>query len=150
MLSLIRTNSQNPDFIKLNKQLDAELAIRDGKDHTFYAQYNTIDEIKHIVLAYENEQMLGCGAIKFYEPGTMEVKRMFVPNDYRGKGIATKVLSELEKWASELGFNKIILETGIKQPEAIQLYKKCGYRLIPNYGQYAGVKNSVCFEKTVS
>lgn len=149
MIKLIRTNSQNPDFVKLNTQLDAELAIRDGKDHTFYARYNTIDEIKHIILAYKNEDLVGCGAIKFYKTGFMEVKRMFVPEKYRGKGIATKVLAELENWAAELGFEKCILETGVKQPEAIQLYKKCGYQIISNYGQYAGVENSVCFEKAL-
>lgn len=147
MIRLIRTNSKNPDFIKLNTTLDIELAIRDGKDHAFYAQYNKIDEIKYILLAYENEEPIGCGAIKLYAPLTMEVKRMFVPEEHRGKGIATKVLAELEKWASELGFQKCILETGIKQSEAIELYKKSGYQIIPNYGQYAGVENSVCFKK---
>ena len=79
----------------------------------------------------------------------MEVKRMYVPLEKRGKGIASIVLQELEKWAKELGYQKCILETGIKQPEAISLYKKNNYAIIPNYGQYAGVKDSVCFEKKI-
>jgi len=149
-ISLIRTNSENPDFTRLNKFLDAELAIRDGNDHSFYAQYNKIDKIKHVVLAFENDVAVGCGTIKEYQPGTMEIKRMFTIANCRGKGIAGKVLAELENWAAELGFEKCILETGLKQHEAISLYKKKGYKLIPNYGQYTGVENSVCFEKDLS
>ncbi|PVY39896.1 GNAT family N-acetyltransferase [Pontibacter virosus] len=147
MLYLKRTDSDDPDFVALVKLLDADLAIRDGEEHAFYAQYNKIDKIKHVVLAYENGKALGCGAIKEYEPGTVEVKRMYVQPAGRGQGIASQVLAELEAWACELSFEKCILETGLKQPEAIGLYKKNGYQLIPNYGQYAGVENSVCFEK---
>jgi GNAT superfamily N-acetyltransferase len=79
----------------------------------------------------------------------MEIKRMYTLPECRGKGIATKVLIELEKWANELSYEKCILETGKKQPEAIALYKKNGYKLIPNYGQYAEMENSVCFEKEI-
>ena len=147
MIKLIRTNSENPDFIKLVKFLDADLALRDGEDHLFYAQFNKLNKIKHVVLAYEKKKPLGCGAIKEYEPNTMEVKRMYTSPDSRKKGIATKILSELEKWAFELSYGRCILETGKKQPEAIGLYKKSGYTQIPNYGQYSGVENSVCFEK---
>ena len=74
---------------------------------------------------------------------------MFVPVAFRGSGIATKVLMELEKWAAEMSYKKCILETGKKQPEAIGLYRKNGYMLISNYGQYAGVENSLCFEKII-
>ena len=147
MISIIRTSSDNTDFVELVRHLDAELAERDGKDHSFYAQFNKIDMIKHVVVAYEDGQPVACGAIKEYEPGTMEVKRMFTLPANRGKGIAARVLSELEKWAAEMNYSKCVLETGKKQPEAIRLYEKSGYKLIPNYGQYAGVENSVCFEK---
>ncbi|MBF29564.1 MAG: GNAT family N-acetyltransferase [Aequorivita sp.] len=147
-MKLIRTDSNNPDFAELVKQLDADLAIRDGDDHAFYDQFNKLDAIKHTVVAYnEANRAVGCGAIKQFETGIMEVKRMFVPLEERGKGIAGEILKELEIWAKELGNDKCILETGIKQPEAISLYKKSGYRFIDNYGQYAGVENSVCFEK---
>ena len=149
MIKIIRTNSENRDFIDLVKLLDADLAIRDGEDHPFYAQFNTIDKIRYVVLAYEDEEPLGCGAIKEYGAETMEIKRMYVLPASRKKGIATKILSELEKWASELLCAKCILETGKKQPEAIGLYKRNGYSLIPNYGQYAKMENSVCFEKVL-
>jgi putative acetyltransferase len=147
MIRLIRTDSGNNDFIELVKQLDADLAKRDGDEHSFYAQFNKIISIKHVIVAYENDKAIACGAIKEFSTDTMEVKRMYTTPESRGKGIASKVLAELEKWAAELLYKKTVLETGKKQPEAITLYKKNGYQLIPNYGQYAGVENSLCFEK---
>ncbi|MCF0056277.1 GNAT family N-acetyltransferase [Dyadobacter sp. CY356] len=147
MINLIRTNSDDPDFIQLVKKLDADLAIRDGADHTFYSQFNKIDKIKHTVVAYENNRPVGYGAMKEFMPDSMEMKRMYTAPEGRGKGIATAILTELEKWASELSYKSCVLETGKRQPEAINLYKKNGYLNIPNYGQYIGVENSVCFKK---
>jgi putative acetyltransferase len=147
MISVIRTTSDNADFIALVKLLDADLAKRDGDEHSFYDQFNKIDKIKHALVAYEDEQPVSCGAIKEYSKDSTEVKRMYTLPAYRGKGIAGMVLKELERWANELGYESCVLETGKKQPEAIALYTKSGYKNIPNYGQYAGVENSVCFEK---
>jgi len=149
MIRITRTDSDSQDFFQLVKHLDTDLAERDGNEHPFYAQFNKIDKIKYVVVAYENDKPVGCGAIKEYAPNIMEIKRMYTGPESRGKGIATKVLAELEIWASELSYEKCILETGKKQPEAIGLYKKNGYKLIPNYGQYAEIENSVCFEKNI-
>ena len=146
-IQVIRVNSKNQDFIHLVQLLDAELAIRDGDDHPFYDQFNKIDHIQHAVILYSNGLALSCGALKQLETKVMEVKRMFTAPEGRKKSYASKVLTELEHWARELGYEKCRLETGIMQPEAIQLYTKMGYHRIPNYGQYAGVANSVCFEK---
>lgn len=148
-LNLIRTTSDNADFVSLVQLLDADLAKRDGEDHSFYAQFNTITVIKHVIVAYEHEKPVGCGAIKEQAADAMEVKRMYVLPETRKSGIASQVLRELEKWAAELGYPKCVLETGKRQPEAIALYTKCGYTVIPNYGQYTGIANSVCFEKRV-
>lgn len=147
MLSLIRTDSNNPDFIGLVQQLDAYLAITDGDEHAFYDQFNKIQKIKNVVVVYENKSAVGCGAIKEFAWDSMEVKRMFVVPEYRGKGIAAKILAGLETWAYEMGYSKCVLETGKRQVEAVALYKKCGYHIIPNYGQYIGMDNSLCFEK---
>lgn len=147
MYRFIRTSSANKDFKNLVRLLDIDLAERDGKDHSFFAQFNKIDAIKYVVVIYDEHHAIGCGAIKEYAKDTVEVKRMFVSLENRGKGIASKVLLELEKWAKELGYTKCILETGERQPEAISLYKKNNYSIIKNYGQYAEVKTSVCFEK---
>ncbi len=150
MIQLVRTDSKNLNFVNLVSKLDADLGERDGEDHAFYHQFNSIDAIKYAVVAYSNEIAVGCGAIKEQDANCMEVKRMYVTPEARGKGIATKVLQELEKWAAELNFTSCVLETGKRQPEAIALYKKNGYRTIPNYGHYVGVENSMCFKKTVS
>ncbi len=147
---ILRTTSENPDFIKLVRHLDQDLAIRDGEEHSFYAQFNKIATIKHVIVAYLDERPVGCGAIKAHDENTMEVKRMFVFPELRGQGIATKILEELENWARELGYERCVLETGKKQPEAIHLYQKNGFQIISNYGQYAGVENSVCFEKRLT
>jgi putative acetyltransferase len=149
MIQIIRSDSSNNDFQALVAKLDTELAVRDGEDHSFFAQYNKIDQIKHVVLAYDGNEVVGCGAIKEYTFNTVEVKRMFVPLEKRGLGIASLVLKELENWAGEMNYSKCILETGWAQPEAIKLYKKNFYSVIPNYGQYAGVELSVCFEKVI-
>jgi len=149
MIKLVRTDSINADFISLVSMLDNDLSGRDGEEHSFYAQYNKIDKINHIIIAYVNGTPVGCGAVKHFEPGTMEVKRMFVIPENRGVGIASQVLHELEVWAKELLYIKCVLETGKRQPEAIRLYQKNGYTRIPNYGQYIGKDNSVCFEKSL-
>lgn len=147
MIDLKRTDATNSHFQLLVRDLDIELKVRDGDDHEFYAQYNKTNNIKYVVVAFENEVAVGCGAIKAFDAENMEVKRMFVPLKDRGKGIASLVLAELERWAIELGYKKCILETGEKQPEAIRLYTKNGYHIIPNYGQYERVETSKCFEK---
>jgi GNAT superfamily N-acetyltransferase len=151
MITITRTDSDNESFRALVVELDRELAVRDGDEHAFYAQYNKIDKIRHVVVAFDGDTPVGCGAIKAFDDDAMEVKRMFVPLERRGKRIAQKVLAELEIWAAELGAARCVLETGLKQPEAIALYTRNGYAKIPNYGQYIGMDNSVCFEKpTVS
>ena len=149
MIRLLRTKSGSADFGELVHLLDADLRIRDGAEHSFYAQFNKIDKIRHVVVAYENELAVGCGAFREYEPNVAEIKRMFVRPENRGRGIAGQILAELETWARELNYSECVLETGVKQPEAIRLYQKSGYEKIPSYGQYLNVENSVCMKKTL-
>lgn len=149
MYTFIRTNSSNEDFKKLVSLLDKELAIRDGEEHAFYDQFNKIENIKHVIIAYANEQPVAAGAFKKFSAQAVEIKRMFVMPAFRGRGIAFQILQQLENWAAELDYSYCILETGKKQPEAIALYKKSGYEVIPNYGQYENVSNSVCMQKRI-
>lgn len=144
-----RGNGTEEGFIQMVACLDADLAERDGQEHDFYAQFNGLDTIKHSIVVYEGSKPVACGAFKPFDSETVEVKRMYTLEECRGKGIASLVLAELEKWAAELNFNKTVLETGLKQPEAINLYQQKGYKKIENYGQYKGVENSVCFEKQI-
>ncbi|MCB0494302.1 MAG: GNAT family N-acetyltransferase [Cyclobacteriaceae bacterium] len=150
MILLVRTDATHPDFVALVQLLDADLAQRDGEDHAYYHQFNTIDKLKQVVVAYENNVAVGCGALKPFGADAMEVKRMYVSPAHRGKGIAAAILTALESWATELGATRCVLETGKKQLEAMALYRKSGYKVIPNYDQYAGLENSVCFEKVIA
>ncbi|MFY9242038.1 MAG: GNAT family N-acetyltransferase [Polaribacter sp.] len=148
-MKILRTNSENTDFINLVKQLDAYLKITDGDEHAFYNQFNHIDVLKNVVVFYLDNLAIGCGAIKKFDSSSMEIKRMFVAKEQRNKGIAQKIVTELEVWTKELGYKKCVLETGKRQVEAVKFYHKCGYKVIPNYGQYADMENSVCFEKAL-
>ncbi len=149
-MELLRTDSENKDFHRLVFLLDEGLKITDGDEAPFFAQYNKIDSLKHVVVAYIAGMAAGCGAFKEYEPGVAEIKRMYVREEYRGKGIAAAILSELETWAAESGYATAILETGMLLKPAISLYEKSGYLHTECYGQYIGVESSVCMRKKLS
>ena len=148
-MKLIRTDSSHQDFQSLVVLLDKNLKIRDGDEHEFYAQYNKIDHLKNVVVAFVENKAGGCGAFKPYSDDTAEIKRMYVKPEFRGQRIAQHILLELEAWAVESGFMATVLETGLKQPEAIRLYERSSYERIENYGQYAGVENSICMQKII-
>ena len=149
MIKLVRTNSENKDFGNLVQSLNNYLKIVDGDDHAFYNQYNNIDVLKHVVVAYKNEIPLACGAFKALDEHTVEIKRMYTQIDARGIGLASKVLTALEKWSKELSYKACVLETGKRQTEAVLFYKKMNYSIIPNYGQYKNIANSMCFKKVL-
>ncbi len=149
MTILIRTNSDNKDFQDLVVELDKDLAKKNGETNDFFAQFNKIDLMSNVVVALNDNLPVGCGAMKEYDKATMEIKRMFVPIEMRGKGVAVAVLNELENWARELGYKRCVLETGDKMLEAVGLYKKSDYKIIKNYGQYENVASSICFEKVL-
>ena len=148
-MRFLRTDHTHPGFVQLVRELDQDLARRDGKDNAFYARYNSMEADARAVVAIAEGVPVGCGAIKPVDADAMEVKRMYTLPAWRGKGVASRVLAELEQWARELGMERCILETGLRQPEAIALYESNGYELIPNYGPYAGVTNSRCFAKVL-
>lgn len=127
--------------------LDTELNSRYGNLQADYDKYNVIDSIDTVVLGYVDNKLGGCGCFKPFSPDTIEIKRMIVEPEFRGSGLAGAILTELENWAREKGYEKSILETGVKQPEAIRFYCKHGYRTIDNYGQYIGNANSVCMSR---
>ena len=142
-----RTQSENPDFRSLVARLDAKLAARDGEDHAFYNQFNGGEALGRVVVLYNGAVPAGCGGLKPFGEDAVEIKRMYTLPAHRGRGVASRGLKELEAWAREDGFSRVVLETGKRQPEAIALYEKHGYLRIPNYPPYEGVDNSVCFEK---
>lgn len=146
-LEIIRTTSDNPDFSGLIEALDKDLYQRNGEAQLKYRQYNKVDMIKHVVVVYVDNKPVGCGAFKRFDDESVEIKRMFVFPEMRGKRLAARILQELEQWAIEEGYNKAVLETGLKQTEAIRLYTIAGYTLTENYGQYIGMAESICYRK---
>lgn len=144
-----RTTSDDDDFGKLVAPLNTYLAILDGEDHAFYAQFNKSNLLKNALVCYDDAIPVGIGAYKEFEPNIAEIKRMYTLPEYRGKGVAKAILNQLELWAKEEGYSVAILETGHLQKDAIGLYQKLGYDVIENFGQYAGVENSVCMKKII-
>jgi RimJ/RimL family protein N-acetyltransferase len=144
-----KVENRHPDFQRMVCQLDLELAERDGDAHGFYHQYNSTQNLKHCLLAYQGNQAVACGAFKAFDTKTIEIKRMYTLMEFRGKGFAGKLLQQLESWAATLGYSHAVLETGKRQPEAIARYTKSGYATIPNYGPYKSVSNSICFKKAI-
>jgi GNAT superfamily N-acetyltransferase len=147
MNQIVRTTPDNIDFKRLIELLDIDIQERDGDEHVFYAQFNKTDSIKNAVVVYVDEVAAGCGAFKLYQDEVAEIKRMYVDPQMRGKGIASKILIELENWAREEGYTSAILETGHNFPEAVALYQKNEFVITENYGQYIGVADSICFQK---
>ena len=148
-MTIKRTDSSNKDFQNLVQLLDADLAIRNGEDHSFYDQFNKIDAIKNCIVIYVDEIPAACGAFKKFDEETVEIKRMYTNPDFRKRGLATAIVKELEYWAKELNYTKAVLESSLEQNEALSVYEKSGYTRIPNYGQYIGIDKSVCYEKVL-
>ena len=150
LVEIKRTNSENEDFRKLVLKLEAHLTCADEEAHAECKQYNQLETIKYTVVAYINEEAVGCGAIRSFDRNTVEIKRMFVSENARKKGVGAKILAALEVWAIELGFENSILETADMLSEAVGLYKRSNYIQIPNYGQYESMVKSICFSKRLT
>lgn len=145
-LQFLRSHSDHPDFQLLIKQLDAYLTVINGEQDGFYKQHNVSNLVPQVLIAYREQIPVGCGALKEIDAHTMEIKRMFVPPDKRKQGIAFAILTELQSWATELGYKRFILETGKSMSDAQALYRKFGFKQIPNYGPYTQIEESCCFE----
>ncbi len=151
MITVEKTDPFSEIATELIAELSAEIAARydfsDDGSGTFHPEDVTGGNAVFVVARF-NGQPAGCGALRpLYKTEIAEIKRMFVRPGFRGKGIAGKLLSELENTAIKMGYKKIWLETGDRQPEAIRLYQKAGYNSIQNYGIYKENTHSNCFEK---
>lgn len=146
-LDVFCTNSNNIDFKELISQLDIELNNRYGELQKQYNKHNKIELINDVIIIYSDLLPVACGAFKEYDNDSIELKRIFVLDKFRGKGLAKLIVNELERMARGRNYKYSFLETGKRQPEAIGLYKKCGYKIIPNYGPYIDNFNSICMKK---
>ncbi|WP_025764697.1 GNAT family N-acetyltransferase [Dyadobacter tibetensis] len=149
MISLLRTDSENPAFAYLTNLLDEVLCDLYNTRKEDYEDYNRITNLQTVLLAYADGIPIGCGCFKLVDDQTVEIKRMFVLPTYRGQGLAKRMLSELESWAISLGYSRSILETGKRQSEAIALYRKMNYEPIERYTAPDSIGISVCFAKTL-
>ncbi len=143
------TDGENPDFILLCQELDKFLnKLVGGEEHrTEYVQYNKLNDVHDVVVAYDNDIPVGSASFKKYDNECAEVKRVFVKQEYRGQGISNELMELLEQRAREQGYKYLILESGEPLVAAMALYRKLGYKVIPNYGQYVNMKDSVCMKK---
>ena len=150
-MDYVRTDGKNEDFIENCRLLDIDLDRRVGKqiEREKYEKFNQLNEIREAILVYDNGKLVGGGAIRRYDDETVELKRVFVHNEYQGQGIGSTLVSLLIEWAAELGYRRMILETGELLAESCAVYKKLGFAVIPNYGPYADMPESLCMAKTI-
>lgn len=142
-----RVNSEDSEFNDMIKELNKELRERYGELQLSYEGFNKVENLNTVVVGYHYNMPVVCGCLKEMNSETAEIKRLYVKRGYRQKGFAELALKELESWAVELGYSKTALETGREQPEAISLYKKYQYQIVPNFAPYTNMPNSVCMEK---
>src|SRR6218665_734922 len=147
MTELKRTDNQHPDFLYLIPLLDQDLRSRYLDLQDTYDKHNVVVNVDTVVVAYVDGQPAGCGCFKQSGEQAVEMKRMYVKPEFRRRGVSSSVLIELEKWAGEMGYREAVLETGNKQEEAIAMYEKYGYAVIPNYPPYENMVTSICMHK---
>ena len=131
----------------LIRLLDHELWNELKEDQATYDPHNKVPDIDTALVIYLNDEPVAIGCFREYDKTTAEIKRMFVKKEHRGKGLSKRILDELEKWAAEKGYQFAILETSIHFAVAKNLYQTNGYSVIPNYGVYEGLPESVCMKK---
>jgi GNAT superfamily N-acetyltransferase len=141
------TDSQDINFLTLVRLLDTDLDERYGAIQKQYAEHNKVDYLKDVVVILKDNKPVACGALKEYDQESVELKRIFVVKESRKQGLGRVVINKLEEFAAQKGYRSVVLETGIKQHEAINLYRSIGYRVTENYGPYVGNSNSVCMKK---
>jgi putative acetyltransferase len=146
-IKIKRTTAADPRFQMLVSCLDHELWNELKEDQATYDQYNKVPDLDTVLLVCVDEAPVACGCFKEFDASTVEIKRMFVLKPFRGRGLSKKILNELEGWAMEKNYSHAVLETSIHFHTARNLYETSGYRVIPNYGPYKGLAESVCMMK---
>lgn len=150
-MDYVRTDGKNEDFIENCRLLDMDLDRRVGRQikREKYQKFNQLDEIREAIVVYDNGKPVGGGAIRRYDDENVELKRVFVHNEYQGQGIGSRLVSLLIEWAAQLGYRRMILETGELLAESCAVYEKLGFAVIPNYGPYADMPESLCMAKEI-
>jgi len=137
----------HPDGVRLRAAQEAEIAIRYGTPDSEPGPKPSADSVTVFFIAYEGEEPVGCGGLRQLDDQHGEIKRMYVVPHSRGAGVSTAILARLEKEARTRGWERLVLETGNEQPDAVRFYEREGYTRIPNFGYYADSPISLCYEK---
>ncbi|HXU83726.1 MAG TPA: GNAT family N-acetyltransferase [Polyangia bacterium] len=151
--TLRREPLDSPVARRLIEALNAELGGRypeAGANHFRLDPDEVAPGRGTFLVAYEGDQPVGCGAFRRLDGETAEIKRMFVVPERRGRGLGGAVLAALEGEARAHGIVRLVLETGVRQPDAIALYRRFGFRDIPAFGEYIGSALSVCMGKDLT
>ena len=148
-MEFIYTNGTDERFIRLCEALDDSLneIIGGEKQRKQYNAYNTLEDIHDVIIVVHEGIPIACGSFKEYSVRVAEIKRVFVRESYRGKGLGKEIIKKLEEKAKIKGYKKLILETGKPMKSAIHLYKSTNFHVIDNYGQYVHMPQSICMEK---
>ena len=148
-MKIIEKSPNIPEAILLMEELSEILKSITGDSGKNSFNPNDICGSKALfVIAYnENEEAVGCGAIRPIDEKTAEVKRMYAST--KEKGVGTKILCYLEKRAQEMGYSVLCLETRLINERAVSFYESRGYQRIVNYGKYANRPEAVCLEKNI-
>lgn len=147
MFAIQRTTASDPRLVPLIAALDADLRRRYGDAQDEYAPKNVMAGESPFVIAVDGDTPVGCGTFRPYDATSVEIKRMFVAEIARRRGLAAQILAAVEVWAREQGFTTAILETGIHQHEAIALYHRHGYEDTAPFGSYVDMSLSLCMRK---
>lgn len=144
-------DGSDPDFALLCGRLDRKLdEIVGGKfQRSQYEQYNHRDNIHDVILVYREGEPVACGGFKMYDEEHAELKRIFVEGTCQGIGLGAEIVRRLEAKAKIVGYRWCILETGEPLQAACHVYKRAGYKVIPNYGQYVNMPDSICMERKI-
>ena len=150
-IAIVHTTGQDKDFVLLCEALDKHLTdtADDPDEQKAYDRHNGLEGVRDAFVAYADGVPAGCVAFKRYDDGVAEVKRMFVADAFRGRGIAKSLLAALEEEARKAGYASLILESAMRLKAAHGLYRDNGFAVIPNYGQYADMGNSLCMRKEI-
>lgn len=150
-MKFVYTDGENSDFIELCHALDGFLneLVGGEENRAEYIPYNRLDDIHDVFIAYDDNIPVGIAGFKKYDDECAEVKRVFIKREYRGRGISNKLMELVENTAKKQGYRYMILESGEPLVAAMALYRKLGYKVIPNYGQYVNMPDSVCMKKSL-
>lgn len=147
MIEIREVSWDHPEGVGLRDRQREELDARYGRPDSEPGILPSAADMTLFLVAYDGDLPAGCGGLRALDHEHGEIKRMYVEPGHRGTGVSTAILRTLEAAARARGWNRLVLETGEEQPDAMRFYEREGYTSIPNFGHYADSALSRCYEK---